>query len=97
MLRIPELTLPVPEPLALLDATLLFLVQVLIAQHPDLLLPPDLPEPRPPRPPPGLRAAQRLLDGVRELHHALDAYRAALPELRAAKGGGDTSDDDIPF
>src|SRR5271155_5140917 len=31
------LPLPVPEPLALLDATLLFLIQVLLAQHPDLL------------------------------------------------------------
>ena len=41
MLRIPEVTLPVPEPLALLDATLLFLVQVLLAHHPELLLPPD--------------------------------------------------------
>ncbi len=88
MLRIPEVTLPVPEPLALLDATLLFLVQVLIAQHPDLLLPTDLPEPRPPPP---ICAAKRLLDRVRELHQALDAYRAVLPEARAA------ADDDIPF
>jgi hypothetical protein len=94
MLRIPDVTLPVPEPLALLDATLLFLVQILIAQHPDLLLPPELPEPRPP---PGLRAAQRLLDGVRELHQALDIYRAVLPEARAAEGRGGTAEDDIPF
>jgi hypothetical protein len=95
MLRISEVTMPGPEPLALLDATLLFLVQVLIAQHPDLLLPPELPEPRPP---PGLRAAQRLLDGVRELHHALDAYRAMLPEARATEGRGAISaEDDIPF
>lgn len=93
MLRIPEITLPVPEPLALLDATLLFLVQVLLAHHPELLLPPELPEPRPP---PGLRAAHGLLDGVRELHHALDVYRAALPEAHAADGRG-AVEDDIPF
>ena len=95
MLRIPEVTLPVPEPLALLDATLLFLVQVLLAHHPELLLPPDLPEPRPP---PGLRAAHRMLDGVRELHHALDAYRAVMPDAHTDDARGAIADeDDIPF
>jgi hypothetical protein len=40
----------------------------------------------------------RLLDGVRELHHALDAYRAVLPEARVAEGRGAVADeDDIPF
>ena len=33
--------LPVPEPLVLLDATLLFLIQVLIAQQPELLAEPE--------------------------------------------------------
>ena len=34
---LPTSPVPVPEPLALLDATLLFLIQVLLARHPDLL------------------------------------------------------------
>jgi hypothetical protein len=50
------------------------------------------------RPVTPLRAAQHILDAVREVHYALDNYRAFLP---AAPGHPtDTSadgDDDIPF
>jgi hypothetical protein len=89
MLRAYAVHLPVLEPLALIDATLLFAVQVLIAQHPDLLAPPEVPALRLA---PGLRAAQHLLDAIRELHHAVESYRGFLPteaELRTS--------DDIPF
>ena len=89
------ISLHVPEPLALIDATLLFTVQVLVARHPELSLPPEVAVLHPP---PGLRAARRLLDGVRELHHAIELYRALLPgangDCRALCGDGC---DDIPF
>lgn len=89
MLPASSVSLPLPEPVALLDATLLFLIQVLIARHPDLLTPPDTPSPSPA---PGLRAARRILDGVRELHQALELYRLCLPDVSPAAGS-----DDIPF
>jgi hypothetical protein len=91
MLRTPSVSLPLPEPIALLDATLLFLIQVLIAQHPDLLTASESPEP----PAPGLRAARRILEAVRELHHTLETYAAVLPDDPARLG--DHADDDIPF
>jgi hypothetical protein len=95
MLRSDSISLHVPEPLALIDATLLFTVQVLIARHPELLLPPEVTVLHPP---PGLRAARALLDGIRELHRAIDAYRDLL-----AGAGGDRrparpiEPDEIPF
>jgi hypothetical protein len=84
MSRMPELTLPLPDPLALLDATALFAIQVLIAQHPELLLVPD--EPPPPARPPG--HASLLLHAVRDLQYAIEVYRSCLPDLTG---------DDIPF
>lgn len=93
MPRTPTVTLPIPEPLALLDATLLFVIQVLIAQHPDLLAPPDDPAPRTP----GLRAARRIFQAVREVHVALDSYRAFLPAEHPWARGDERPDDDIPF
>jgi hypothetical protein len=91
MLHRPHVSLPIAELLPLLEATLLFVIQLLIAQHPDLLAPPE--EPTPGRPAAPLRAAHRLLDAVRELNHALDSYRAILTTL---SGSGPT-DDDFPF
>jgi hypothetical protein len=85
-------TLPIPEPLALLDATLLFAIQVLLAQHPDLLAPPEEPAPGTP----GLRAARRIFEAVRELHIALDAYRTSLPAA-PTHVLGDEPNDDVPF
>lgn len=95
MLRSDSISLHVPEPLALIDATLLFTVQVLLARHPELLLPPEVAVLHPP---PGLRAARRLLDGIRELHRAIEAYRDLL-----TGAGGDRrvahpiEPDEIPF
>ncbi len=95
MLRTDSISLHVPEPLALIEATLLFTVQVLIARHPELTLPPEVAVLHPP---PGLRAARRLLDEIRELHRALETYRYVLPEGHGDRGlGGDSVSDDIPF
>jgi hypothetical protein len=93
MLRTPTVALPIPEPIALLDATLLFVIQVLIAQHPDLLAPPEQPAPRTP----GLCAARRIFDAVRDLHGALDSYRTFLDDTHALALGHERPDDDIPF
>ena len=49
---------------------------MLIANHPDLLAPPEMA----PTAIPGLRAARHIVDAVRELHHALDSYRAVLSD-----------------
>jgi len=87
-----HVSLPVPEPLALLDATLLFLIQVLLAEHPDLLAPPE--EAATLRPAPPLRAARHLFEVVRDLHDALGSYRAALPDAPGSLSG---AEDDIPF
>ncbi len=93
MPRTATVTLPIPEPLALLDATLLFVIQVLIAQHPDLLAPPEEPAPRTP----GLRAARRIFEAVRELHAALDGYRDFLPAEHPKAPADQRLGDDIPF
>jgi hypothetical protein len=90
MSPMPEITLPLPDPLALLDATALFVIQVLIAQHPDLLMAPEQPPSPPSRP---LGRASLLLGAVRDLQYAIEVYRSCLPPLA---GGGDP-DDDIPF
>lgn len=93
MQRTFNVTLPTPEPLALLDATLLFLIQVLLAQHPDLLAPPEEPTPRSP----GVRSARRVFEAVRDLHSALDSYRAFLPADHPQALGDERPGDDIPF
>jgi hypothetical protein len=95
MLRTNTVTLHVPEPIALIDATLLFAVQVLLARHPELLLPPEVAVLHPP---PGLRAARCLLDGIRELHRAIETYRDALPGAAGDHRPARADDfDDIPF
>lgn len=91
MPRSPQVSLPVSEPIALIDATLLFLVQVLLAKHPDLY--PIHETEAVPRPPPGTRAAHHILDAIREVHRAIEIYNAALPDSLSPGGGTD----DIPF
>ena len=91
MPRSPQVSLPVSEPIALIDATLLFLVQVLLAKHPELY--PTHEMEAEPRPPPGVRAAHHILDAIREVHHAIEIYNAALPDTLSPGGGND----DIPF
>ncbi len=91
MPRPPQVSLPVSEPIALIDATLLFLVQVLLAKHPELY--PTHETEAQPRSPPGVRAAHHILDAIREVHHAIEIYNAALPDTLSPGGGTD----DIPF
>lgn len=81
---------PFPDPLALLDATALFVIQLLIAQHPELLADPDQPPTSFLQP---LRHAHLLFIAVRELQYALEVYRACVPAPQAP----DTHDDDFPF
>jgi hypothetical protein len=91
MPRSTHVSLPVSEPIALIDATLIFLVQVLLAKHPELY--PTHETEAQPRPPPGVRAAHHILDAIREVHHAIEIYNAALPDTLSPGGGND----DIPF
>jgi hypothetical protein len=91
MTRSPHVSLPVSDPIALIDATLLFLVQVLLAKHPDLY--PAHETDHEPRPPPGTRAAHPILDAIREVHHAIEIYNDALPDTLSPGG----STDDTPF
>jgi hypothetical protein len=64
-------------------------IQVMIAQHPELLAVPEQPLPPAARPP---GHASLLLDAVRDLQYAIEVYRSCLPDP-----GGDDHDDDIPF
>jgi hypothetical protein len=82
--------MPIHELVALLEASLLFVIQLLIARHPELLAPPE--EAARNTPPP-LYGARRILDAVRELNQALDSYRVILHDLPSST----TGDDDIPF
>jgi hypothetical protein len=91
MPRSPQVSLPVSEPIALIDATLLFLVQVLLAKHPELY--PKHETDAESRPPPGVRAAHHILDAIRDVHHAIELYNAALPDTLSPSGGAD----DFPF
>ena len=88
----PSLTLPLADPLALIDATALFVIQVLIAQHPELLTEADE-QPKPPFRP--TSHVHLLFTAVRELQFAIEVYRACLP---SPVGPADRDlDDDIPF
>lgn len=83
-------SLPIANPIALIDATLLFLVQVLLVNHPELA-DDDHDDPRPPPP---LRAARHILGAIREVHYAIESYNAFLPNSLPSSG---TAGDDIPF
>jgi hypothetical protein len=84
----PHVSLPLSDHLTLLEATLLFGLQMLLARHPDLLAPPEQTDTLRPTIP--LYGARRLLAAIRELNHALEQYREALHDRPNA-------DDDILF
>ena len=95
MLQPVTVSLHLPDPLALIDATLTFTVQLLIAQHPELLLPPEVPLLRPPA---GLCAARHLLAAIKELHYVLETYQAlAIDNDACPTGIGPVGADDFPF
>ncbi|MGK3975501.1 hypothetical protein WMF38_27820 [Sorangium sp. So ce118] len=71
---------------------LLFLVQVLLARHPELYAPPE--SGTEPRPPPGTRATHHIINAIREVHNAIEIYSAALPDTMSPGGA---ADDEIPF
>lgn len=75
------------EPIAFLDAAMLFVVQVLIARHPELMAPPETPGLRQP----ALLAAHEALECVFELQRSLKTYREILGS------DDDGSTDDIQF
>ena len=81
------------DPFALIDATAHFVIQLLIAKHPEMLLPHDDQHPLRFR---IIHPPQLLFDAVRELQYAIEVYRACLPD--PAVGGSDPDlDDDFPF
>lgn len=79
-----------PDPAPLLEAALLASAQMLIARHPDLLLPHDVPRLRPPQ---TLRAAQAVMGLLEALLGALADYNAT----RDAALPSSAMNDDIPF
>lgn len=79
---------PELAPLALLDAALALAVQSLIARNPELLS-----ECEAVRQAPQVVAARHIVALYREMHDALDEYRALLPNEHALA----TGTDDIPF
>jgi hypothetical protein len=79
---------PELAPLALLDAALALAVQSLIACNPELLS-----ENEAVRQGPRAVAAHHIVALYREMHDALDEYRALLPDEHQLA----TGTDDIPF
>jgi len=82
MPRIPCRPLPVPLTRGLLEETMLSMIQLLIARHPELLAAPEEIDPLLTSPP--LHAAHRILDALREVTEALDDYRNVLEQTFAA-------------
>src|SRR5262249_1601225 len=84
-------TLRSPSPAPLLEAALALAIQLLIARHPDLLLPDSVPRIRPP---PGLRNPRPIAALANALLAELAHYDALEPP--AATPATDASDE-IPF
>ena len=79
---------PELAPLALLDAAFAIAVQSIIARNPELLS-----ESEAVRQAPRVVAAAQIVALYREMHDALDEYRALLPTEHELATGSD----DIPF
>jgi hypothetical protein len=87
----PRSSRPAPELPALLEETMLLVIQRLIARHPELLAAPEEVDTILPAPP--LQAAHRILRAARELADALDCYR----ELADAHEPSSRARDDRPL
>jgi hypothetical protein len=94
-----------PSPVPLLDSALLLALELLVARHPDLLLPDDVPRLHPP---PSLRAAQAIVGLIEMLlgelarYSELDISGDAGPDPRNHRApqhavAAPIPDDDIPF
>lgn len=94
-----------PSPVPLLDSALLLALELLVARHPDLLLPDDVPRLRPP---PSLRAARAIVGLIEMLlgelarYSELDICGDAMPAPRNHRtseqaANAPVPDDDIPF
>lgn len=84
-----------PDPVRLLETLLALGVQLLIADNPELLLPPEVPVLHPTR---RLALARNAVALIRETHYALERYCDAgpTPRLTTTAPTGD-QDDPIPF
>jgi len=84
-----------PDPVRLLETLLALGVQLLIADNPELLLPPEVPVLHPTR---RLALARNAVALIRETHYALERYCDAGPgpSPTAAPASAD-QDDAIPF
>jgi hypothetical protein len=84
-----------PDPVRLLETLLALGVQLLIADNPELLLPPEVPVLHPTR---RLALARNVVALIRETHYALDRYCDAGPTLRPTTNApADEHEGGIPF
>ena len=80
-----------PDPVRLLETLLALAIQFLLADNPELLLPPEVAVLHPTQ---RLARARTVVALIRETHYALEHYRDAAPRPCAA---APHTDDDIPF
>lgn len=84
-----------PDPVRLLETLLALGVQLLIADNPELLLPPEVPVLHPSR---RLALARNAVALIRETHYALERYRDAGPGSRQTTNAPSAEQDDsFPF
>jgi hypothetical protein len=84
-----------PDPVRLLETLLALGVQLLIADNPELLLPPDVPVLHPSR---RLALARNAVALIRETHYVLERYCDAGPTSRpTTPAPARDHDDPIPF
>jgi hypothetical protein len=82
------------SPIPLLEAALTLAIQLLIARHPDLLLPDDVPRIRAP---PTLRCARAIVALGDALLAELARYDALDPPVGVHNARAGTAADDFPF
>lgn len=78
MLHTSSVSLPIADPLALIDTTLVFIIQMLIARHPELLGSHSARAPC--RSIPMIRSVSDVFDAVCALQYELDAYAILVPD-----------------
>jgi hypothetical protein len=86
----PPLSLPHDRAVAMLETVLALAIQLIAADNPDLLLPPEVEVLRPSR---RLVVAREIVALARETHFALERYRDVARPVPTYT----TAEDDIPF